>query len=289
VVELDPKPAPDADAPPPLELDRAGVMRQRCWLVRDVSATIHPRRVTALVGPNGAGKSTLIRIAAGIWQADEGVVRLAGRDIRRWSGRARARRVALAPQDAVAPVGFTVQQIVALGRYAHRGRVAGETDADNAAVRAALSRTDLAGFATRRVARLSGGERQRVLLARALATEAPIVLLDEPTANLDVGHALNLLRLARELADEGRTIVIALHDLDAAWRFADDAMLLNGGTLVAAGPARDVLTPERIGEVFHVEATRIHEGAGARLLLDLPRRPSGSTDGSEDQPADPGA
>ena len=235
-----------------LAADRAGVAVGGRDLLREASVTIAPGHFVALVGPNGSGKSTLLRLLAGIWPATSGVVTLDGVGLSRFRRRDLARAVALVPQDTHVAFAFTVREVVAMGRHAHLGRFERERGADREAIATAMARADVTGLAERDATALSGGERQRVLIARSLATEARHLLLDEPTASLDVAHALDVLALCRRLADEGHAVAVALHDLNLARRFATDAVLLRGGTIVAAGSAARVLSPDAVSDVFGV-------------------------------------
>jgi iron complex transport system ATP-binding protein len=249
----------------------AGFRVDERWLVRAVTLAFEPGQLVALVGPNGSGKTTLLRLLSGVWEPSEGRVTLEGRSLRAIPRRMAARRVALVPQDTHIAFAFTVREVVAMGRHAHRGRFERERPEDRRAVEDAMSRADVSSLANRLVTELSGGERQRVLIARCLATEADHVLLDEPTANLDIAHALEVLTFCRALAAEGRTIVIALHDLNAALRFATRAVLLSRGRIEAQGEAATVLTPEAISRVFGVQVAFVQHSAGQALVFD--RRP----------------
>jgi iron complex transport system ATP-binding protein len=230
------------------------------WLVRGATLAVDAGRLVALVGPNGSGKSTLLRLLAGVWTPTAGQVTLDGAPLGRLRRRDVARAVTLVPQDTHIAFPFSVREIVAMGRHAHLGRFDREGDADRAAVARALERADVAALGDRDATALSGGERQRVLIARSLATEAPHLLLDEPTASLDVAHALDVLALCRRLADDGHAVAVALHDLNLARRFASDAALLRGGAVVAAGPATEVLTPAAVGDVFGVDVAVARTG-----------------------------
>jgi iron complex transport system ATP-binding protein len=225
------------------------------WLVRGATVHVEPGRMVALLGPNGSGKSTLLRLLAGVWAPTEGAVVLDGEPLARVPRRALARAVALVPQDTHIAFAFSVREIVAMGRHAHLGRFERERPADEAAIAQAMARADVTGIAGRDATELSGGERQRVLIARSLATEARHLLLDEPTASLDVAHALDVLALCRRLADDGHAVAVALHDLNLARRFATDAVLLREGAVVASGPIAEVLTPAAVGDVFGVAVT----------------------------------
>jgi len=238
-----------------LTVEGGGVSIGGRWLVRQASVRVEPGRLVALIGPNGSGKSTLLRLLAGVWAPTEGTAALDGTPLPRVPRRVLARAVALVPQDTHIAFAFTVREIVAMGRHAHLGRFQREGAADREAIAQSMARADVSAIADRDATGLSGGERQRVLIARSLATEARHLLLDEPTASLDVAHALDVLALCRRLADEGHAVAVALHDLNLARRFATDAVLLRDGGVVASGPADRVLTPSAVGDVFGVSVT----------------------------------
>jgi cobalamin transport system ATP-binding protein len=249
-----------------LELDNAGINIDGRWLLRHASLELGGG-LLALVGPNGSGKSTLLRLLGGLWRASEGAVSLGGRDLKSLPRRAIARAIAYTPQDTHLDFAFTVSEVVMMGRHPHLGRFEFERGSDRAAVSEAMRRVDVAQLADRFVTELSGGERQRVLLARSLATQAPILLLDEPTASLDVAHALDVLGLCRELAEEGKTIVTAIHDLNLAARFADRVALLCEGRLIACGAVDEVLRAESLNRVFGVTADRLFTGDGKPVFV----------------------
>ncbi len=220
-----------------------------------VSLDLGPGELIALVGPNGAGKSTLIQALSGLLPA-EGLVQWNGQALSRIAMQERGRRLAWVGQEAHFEFAFPVREVVAQGRYAWGD--------DPSGVEPALAELDLQHLAERPVTRLSGGERHRVGLARALATGAPIQLWDEPVAQLDVRHALEVMRLARRLAHAGGTVLVSLHDLRAAYRF-DRVLVLDQGRLVGNGAPHDVLTAPLIREVFRVEATFVES-----LVPELP-------------------
>jgi len=208
---------------------------------------------TAIVGPNGAGKSTMLRALAGIEPAASGMVLDDGVDLLALPRRARARIVALVEQDATTELSLTGREVVRLGRTPYGSALGGDADAE-AVIEAALARAGAAAFARRDVTTLSGGERQRVLLARALAQQPRILLLDEPGNHLDLAAQLDIVRLVRELTAEGVTVIAAVHDLSLAAAHADTVVVLAAGRVAAHGATRETLTPELIHEVFGVRA-----------------------------------
>lgn len=235
-------------------------------VVADVSATLDGG-VIGLIGPNGAGKSTLVRAIAGLIPS-EGTIVIDDLTVAEMPLRARARRIAYLPQGQSVHWPLTVERLVALGRLPHLAPFAqpGAVDAD--AIERALARTDLLALRARPVDQLSGGERARVLLARALAVEAPLLLADEPLAALDPAHQLEVMALLRAEAARGATVIAVLHDLTVAARWCDRLLLLDRGTLVADGRPRDVLTADRIGAVYGVSAY-VGEAEGAPLIVPL--------------------
>lgn len=249
-----------------LALIDAGIRIDGRWLVREASVALARGRLTAFIGPNGSGKSTVLRLMAGLWQPTEGRVELDGAPLRTLSRRALARRIAVVPQDTHLAFAFTVREAVEMGRHAHHTRFTTPGPGDRRAVLDAMARADVSHLADRLVTELSGGERQRVLIARCLATEAETILLDEPTANLDIAHTLDVLALCRALADEGRAVGVALHDLNAAATHASDAVLLKSGRIVAAGPAHALLTPAEMTRVFDVDVEELTAPSGHRLF-----------------------
>lgn len=231
-----------------------------------VSAAFARGRVTAVLGPNGAGKSSLMACLAGLRVPDAGVVTLGDVPRAQIDRRDLARRIGFLPQTADVHWDVDVATLVALGRFPHRGRW-GESDADRAAVAAAMAATDVTRFAARAVNSLSGGERARVLLARVLAGTPEWLLADEPLANLDPAHQLDALDCLRGVAAAGAGVVVVLHDLNHAARVADDVLLMRGGQVIANGPPAEVLTPALIAQGYGVAA---HVGAlpdGRRFVI----------------------
>jgi iron complex transport system ATP-binding protein len=236
-----------------------------------VGATLELKRgeLTLLVGPNGAGKTTLMRALAGLLPA-EGRIELADRPLASYSVRDRARQIAYLPQGHVFHWPMSVAAVVALGRHPHADAFAPLADEDRAAIGRALAATAVEPWASRAVTTLSGGERARVALARALATQAPILLADEPTMSLDPRHQLVVMELIARAAHDGGAVLAIVHDLALAARFGDRVVMMERGRLVADGAPRDVLTPARIADVFAVEATITDSVVGPIPVL---RRP----------------
>ncbi|MFD7230357.1 ABC transporter ATP-binding protein [Streptomyces sp. NPDC059881] len=220
-------------------------------VVRDVGLDIAAGETVGLLGPNGSGKSSLLRCLAGLRTPSAGTVRYDGEAIGDWSARQIARRVAFVEQTTGTDSELRVTDVVGLGRTPFRDGWRGPTAEDRAVVAAALDRTGLTALADRPWKALSGGERQRAHIARALAQRTWCLLLDEPTNHLDVRHQLELMEL---LARTEQTVLVALHDLSLAARFCDRVLLMDQGRLVAAGVPGDVLSPDRLAEVFQVDA-----------------------------------
>lgn len=217
-----------------------------------VSFAVESGQFVALVGPNGSGKTTLVRTINGLVSPTQGRVTVANQPIESLSSRELSQLVATVPQDTNLGFDFSVRDIVAMGRTPHRGRLERATAADRQAVTAALERTAVEQFADRSVGTLSGGERQRVMLARALAQQTPVLLLDEPTASLDLKHQIRTLSIARSLADENKTVLAAIHDVELAARFCDKVALLHDGRILANGPPDQVVTADRLETVFGI-------------------------------------
>ncbi len=239
--------------------------------VRDLTLGVARGEILALVGPNGSGKSTTLSVLANALRPRRGTVQLDGSDVRRLGRRQFARRVARLAQSPVCPEGLTVEQLVSCGRHPHRRPFAGATLHDREAVRAALDAVDALAIRTREVQTLSGGERRRAWLAMALCQESEIMLLDEPTAALDLRHRHELLALLRRLrAEEGRTLVVVVHDLDEAAAIADRVAILQGGRLYDVGTPTRCFVPRMLREVFGVVADVAWEGGHVRVTVHGP-------------------
>jgi iron complex transport system ATP-binding protein len=220
--------------------------------LRDVSLSLAGGELLGVVGPNASGKTSLLRAVTNVVAPQRGEVRLYGSPVRRLSQRELARRVAVVPQNPSLPEAFTALEVVLMGRTPHLGLLQSEGRADWAAVRRALEETDALHLADRRIGELSGGERQRVLVARALAQESPLLLLDEPTAHLDVGHQAEVLELVQRLCySEGKAVLAVVHDLTLAAQYCDRLAMLSEGRLVACGSPHEVLSPELLASVYN--------------------------------------
>jgi iron complex transport system ATP-binding protein len=231
-------------------------------IVSNVDIEVPGGQLLALVGPNGAGKSTMLGLLAGDLTPNAGSVTMCGRPVRGARPRDLARLRAVMPQQSSIQFPFTAAEVVALGAYA------GSASDPRAEVEDALQRVDAAHLATRRYTTLSGGEQARVTLARVLAQRTPLLLLDEPTAHLDLRHQSLLLRVARSLADEGHTVVAVLHDLNLAAQWADRVAVLAGGELVACGSPTNTLTASTLSTVYSHPITVIeHPLHGGPLAL----------------------
>ncbi len=251
------------------------VVRDGRAILDGVSLALADGEVLGIVGPNGAGKSTLLRAMAGLLAAERGTVALDGRDIRDWGRGALARRIAYLPQHPECHWAMAVERVVALGRLPHVAPWRGPSATDRLAVRAAMDAADVRHLAARRAGTLSGGEHARVMLARALAAEPGILLADEPVADLDPYHGIDVMEHLATLARRGRAVAVVLHDLTLAARYCDRLALLDGGRIVAEGPTGPTLSPENLAAVYRIAALRgSHEGKS--YLLPWTRLPDGS-------------
>lgn len=239
-------------------------------VLRGISLRVSAGEVVALVGPNGCGKTTLLHAitkvlpwrAGAVFAADEPVLSLSAREL--------SRRIAVVPQNPQLPLGYTGAEVVLMGRTPHLGFLDQEGPADLRIAEAALNRVGAASLAGRRVEELSGGERQTIVLARALAQEAPILLMDEPTANLDIGHQMAIARLMRELAASGLAVLAAVHDLTLASLYSDRIILMHDGTAVTSGDPAEVFTPENLRRVYGADVTVL---PGLRRPVIVPMEP----------------
>ncbi|MED5618229.1 ABC transporter ATP-binding protein [Ideonella sp. BN130291] len=237
-------------------------------VLHGVSLGLAPGRWTAIVGPNGAGKSTLLRVLAGLLQPGAGSVQLLGRPLMQWSAGERAQRLAWLSQHGEASSELPVREVVRLGRLPHLGLFGSPGPADERIVDHAMQQTECSAWQARRMSALSGGERQRVLLARALAVQAPVLLLDEPTTHLDPPHQVALVRLLQRLAaHDGMAVASVLHDLSLALQ-ADELVVMAAGRVQAQGPCGDAGVRAALAEVFHgaVRIERLGHGEQAQWV-----------------------
>jgi iron complex transport system ATP-binding protein len=241
-------------------------------VLHDLTLSVPSGARLGLIGPNGAGKSTLLRAVAGL-AGHRGEIRVGGVPLAALSRRELARRIAVVPQNPVVPAGASVGDYVLMGRTPYIPYLGTERRRDLEIVASVLDQLDLADLAGRRLDSLSGGERQRAVLARALAQQAPVLLLDEPTTGLDVGHQQQVLELVDALREAfDLTVVSAMHDLTLAGQFAEELVLLDGGRVAAAGPARAVLTERVISRHYHASVRVLEDPAGGVVVI--PVRPT---------------
>ncbi len=249
-----------------LEIRDLAAGYRRRTVVSGVSTTVDTGGWLGIIGPNGAGKSTLLKAVAGLL-GHTGDVLVDGRRTASLRRRERARTLAYAPQIPQLPLGLTVTDYVLLGRTPHLGPLGREGRSDLDVVGELLARLDLSHLAERPLHTLSGGERQRTVLARALAQRAGVLLLDEPTTGLDIGHAQSLLDLVDELRTEmGTTVITTLHDLTLAAQYADELLLLSHGTPAAHGTPAEVLTPETLNTHYAARTTVLHTPNGTPVI-----------------------
>ena len=238
-------------------------------ILRGVSLGVRAGEFVGLIGPNGAGKTTLLRLLLGGLRPTAGEVLLKGRPLSRIGVRERARTTAYLSQEEVSPFAFPVLDLVLMGRYPHRGRLERERESDLEKARRALSYVGLSGFEERYFHELSGGERQLVLFARVLAQETELLLLDEPTSNLDIRHQDLFFSMALELTREGKAVVACVHDLDVASRYCSRLVLLDRGRVAADGSPGEVLKPEILDPVFETSTMVTPNAATGSLSVSV--------------------
>lgn len=237
-----------------IDIDSISVSFDDHTVLEDVSLSVDEGTFIGLIGPNGAGKTTMLRTISGVIDPESGTVTINGTEVHSLSSKATSRLVSVVPQNTSLSFAFDVRHIVEMGRTPHRSRFGSPTKSDERVVDRALERTRTERFEDRTIDEVSGGERQRVLLARALAQDTPVMLLDEPTASLDINHQLDTLEIVSELVEDGKTVIAAIHDLDLAARFCDQLALLKGGSIIESGDPTTVLTTENIKRVFDTDA-----------------------------------
>jgi len=252
---------------PALAFDDVALRIGARQVLRGVTFEVAPGEVVGLAGPNGAGKTTLFRVASRVLTPDRGQARVAGRPVESLTRRELALQVAVVPQELSIPFPFSAGEVVLMGRAPHLRGLGFESRADVALAREAMERVGVAELADRSILELSGGERQLVLVARALAQEPRVLLLDEPTAHLDLRHRIAVLERVRELAAEGRSALVVSHDLGLAARSCDRLVLLAGGAVLAQGAPGAVLTPDHLRDAFGIEAEVVPAPDGSPLVV----------------------
>jgi ABC-type cobalamin/Fe3+-siderophores transport system ATPase subunit len=253
---------------PLLSTNNVTIRYEARTVLRNVSLGVNAGEVLALIGPNGVGKSTLLRACSGTLKPIGGSITIDGQDVHRLRVEQRAKLIAVVPQAVRLPEAFSVCETVLMGRTPYLGWLGRESESDRSAVQAALDRTSTLDLADRAIGELSGGEQQRVLIARALAQSAHTLLLDEPTAHLDLKHQASVLSLVCDLAHaEDYVVLIALHDLNLAAQYADRVALLSNGGVAAIGTPEEVLTEERLSPAYGLRiAVYEHPAHGAPLI-----------------------
>lgn len=240
-------------------------------IVKDVTLAAQEGQVTTLLGPNGCGKSTLLKAMSRLLTPTSGQVHYGDTDIHQLGAREAAQTVALLPQHPVSPPGLTVGELVERGRHPYRKKLWGTGMAsDKEIIRKALEQTDTAALVDRDVAELSGGQRQRVWLGMVLAQDTPAVLLDEPTTFLDPAHAMEVLALVRQLAEQGKTVIMVLHDLTLAGMFSDQVAVMKDGQLIAEGTPRKAITEDVLAEAYGLRAEVWDDPRGSAPII-VPR------------------
>jgi iron complex transport system ATP-binding protein len=253
-----------------LHFDRVSLSLAGRPVLCGVELELHEGEVLVLAGRNGVGKTTLLRVATRILAPDAGQVNVAGRRLSAYGRRELARMLALVPQETSIPFPFSVAEVVLMGRAPHLGLLGFESKRDLAIAHTAMERLGIDHLADRSILEVSGGERQLAMVARALAQDARILLLDEPTAHLDVSRRLQVLELVRELAREGRSALVVSHDLGLAARACDRLALLSQGRILAAGSPAEILEPALLRRTFGLEAEILRSADGATVVV--PRR-----------------
>jgi iron complex transport system ATP-binding protein len=253
-----------------IALNAVAVRYPSCVALDGISLELQCGEILAILRPNGAGKSTLLRVMTGVLAPSSGEVRLFGHSVPSMDRREVARQIAFVAQTTDVALGFTVREVVTMGRAPHQGGWMTASEADHALVASAMSRCELATLADRRVETLSGGERKRVAIARALAQEPKVLLLDEPGAFLDVRHQLVLYEMLEHFAAEGMAVALSMHDINAAAQYASRILLLKEGSVVADGVIEQVLTYRRLRETFDADLyCGTNDVTGARFFLPM--------------------
>lgn len=223
-------------------------------IIDDISFKIEEGKFVSLIGPNGSGKSTIIKLLNHLYSPWKGKILIDNEDINNFSKKELARKISLVPQNTIVDFDFTVEDIVLMGRYPHKKRFERYDERDYDIVYEALKATNTFHIKDRYVTEISGGERQRVIIAKALAQETPILLLDEPTSHLDINHQMEVLNLLSRLNEEKKTtIIIAIHDINLALRYSDEIIILDSGKIIDNGKPEKVITEENMMKVYSIK------------------------------------
>ncbi len=250
-----------------LRLQQAGYGYPSGFELKSIDWEVGEGSFSAIIGPNGCGKSTLVRVISRFLPLQRGRIRLLDRPLESYSARQLARKLAVIPSENHFEFPFPAEEVVSMGRYPHLGRLQALLPSDREAVAEAMRLTDTEGFAGRAISQLSSGERQRVLLARALAQQPSLLVLDEPNTHLDIHHQIAVFRLLRRLVDQRRmSVIVVLHDLSMAGVFCDRVALLSAGRLIQEGPPSEVITTETIRRVYGADVHILRTESGTPLI-----------------------
>jgi iron complex transport system ATP-binding protein len=249
-----------------LTVQNVSFQRREQQIIRQANFTLPSGELVALIGVNGVGKTTLLKLLAGLWQPTHGQILLNQQLLQKFTRRALATHISFVAHNIPSALAFTVAEAVWMGRYPYLERWQAATECDRHAVDAAMQHTDILHLRGRDLTTLSNGERQRVWIARSLATEADMLLLDEPTANLDIAHSLEIMQLCQTLVTQGKTVVFSTHDLNLAAQYAQTLCVLQQGAVVAMGAPSKVLTDALLRQVFNVQVEYLATAAGKTVL-----------------------
>ena len=236
-------------------------------ILHDISATFESCKVHGIIGPNGSGKSTLLKNICRIWEPQAGTIFIDGKDYKSMPRKDLSKVITMVPQNTTIGFPISVYDIVAMGRHSHLGRFQTLSKKDKRIISNALEITQIKALKDRNINELSGGEGQLSIIARALATEASLILLDEPTSNLDIQHALTIMNLLRDLKEKDKTILVSMHDLNLARRYCDTISIINRGEIFFTGSPPDAFSKENIKEVFAVNMMEIQDGSKSFLYF----------------------
>lgn len=236
-----------------LKISKLNASYKQHSVLKDINLELYQGQVTVLIGPNGSGKSTLLKCIAQSHAQYDGEVLWENQNLKKLAKRDLAKRLALLPQHVTAPNGMTVEQLIRFGRFPHQGWFKQWRTEDQIATNQALSATHLLEMRNMPLSHLSGGQRQRAWIAMVLAQQTPLILLDEPISMLDIGHQADILNLVRTLANQGKSVVMVLHDLATAARCADNMIALKHGEIIAQGNAKTILTPSLVKQLYNID------------------------------------